>query len=155
MRARPRPGTGVHELIDDRALDPEVVGDHEQTRVVGADGVGLGCGHLGDEVTPVGATVGLGGREERLAVGNTERARHRACRADVARQPTRIDPREPGDVMTFEKRREVFGRAPTRRPAGKVADDHAAAMGRTRLVVVTVDAVVADVRIGEVMIWPA
>ena len=58
-------------------------------------------------------------------------------------------PAMPGDAVPFEIAAQVFGRAPARRPAREIADDHAAAAGSARFVVVAVDAVVADVRIRE------
>ena len=87
--------------------------------------------------------------EQRVAVGNAERAGHRARAADVARQPPGVDARDARHLVPAEEAVEIVGRAPVRRPAGQIADDHAPASRGPRLVVALVDAVVPDVRIRE------
>src|SRR5437660_941593 len=57
--------------------------------------------------------------------------------------------RAAGDLVARQEAVEIVGCPPARRPAREIADDHAATMRRRRFVVAFVDAVVADVRIGE------
>ena len=116
--------TGLHELVEDRALDAEVVRDHEQARVVRAHRVGLGGRDLGDEIAPVGAAVGLGGREQRVAVGDTERPGI-APASRMWRVRRRVSmPGDPGNLVPIEIAAQTFGGAPARRPAREIAHDH-------------------------------
>ena len=110
---------------------------------------GSARGYLGHEVAPVGTAVGLRGREQHVAVGHTERTRHRAGRTNVTSEAAGVDPGDARDLMAFEVAAQTLGRAPVRRTPRQVTHDHAPAVRRPRFVVVAVDAVVADVRIGE------
>ena len=141
---------GCDELVEDRPLDAEVVRDHEQARVVGADGVRRRRRDPGDEVAAVGASVGLRGREQRVAVGRAERAGHRAGRTNVARQAAGVDAGDAGHLMTLEiAARGLPSRASStgRRASSRTITPRQ--RGSARFVVVGVDAVVADVRVRE------
>ena len=121
---------GSDELVEDRALDPEVVRDHVQARVVGTDRVRLGSRDERREIAAVGAAVGLRGREQRVAVGGAERPRHRTGATDVTGEPARVDAGDACDLVAVEEPVEVVGRPPVRRPAREIAHDHAAAARR-------------------------
>ena len=72
--------TRCHELVEDRALDPEVVRDDEKAASSGPTVYGSAVVTSATRSLPVGAAVGLRGREQRVAVGDAERAGHRAGR---------------------------------------------------------------------------
>ena len=120
------------ELVEDRALDPEVVRDDEEAsrrraRPCTAPVVVTSR----DEVAPVGAAVGLRGREQRVAVGDAERARaSRPPRGCGASGGGCRCPAMPATRWRSRKPVEVVGRAPVRRPAREIAHDHAAAVRR-------------------------
>ena len=140
-------GGELAEAAQDGGLDAEVVGHHPASP--GACGVGLGHRHLRHQVHPAGAGLGAGrGQKGRLA-GGSERARHGAGVADVAGQPPRVDPGDGGHTVASQEAVEAAAGPPVAVAAGEVAHDHAPAMGTGRLRVGAVDAVVADVGIGE------
>jgi hypothetical protein len=70
------------EVPQDRALDAEVVGDHERPSAVGQP-VGLRGGDLVDEVDAVGARLRLRRREERGLVDDVERTERAGERAEL------------------------------------------------------------------------
>ena len=92
-----------HELVEDRALDAEVVRDHVEPGVGGTDRVRLGSRDVGREVAAVGAPVATRGVEERLALRGTERAGDRARGAQVPGQAPRVDPRDRRDAMPAQE----------------------------------------------------
>jgi hypothetical protein len=73
---------------------------------------------------------------------------HRAAFAQVAGQGAGVDAADADDALGGEPLTEVAGRAPVRRPAGRVADHVAGHPDPVRLVVLGVDAGVADLRRG-------
>ena len=79
------------EVAQDRALDPEVVRDHAERRVLVARGVGLVGGDGGDEVDAVGGARGRRRGAHRRLVG-AERAGHRALVAEVTGEAAGVDP---------------------------------------------------------------
>ena len=140
-------GAERREVAQDRALDAEVEGD--DAALAGPDGVRLGRRDLGDEVDPGGAGLGGRGRAQRGFVGGPEGAGHRPGIADQPGEATGVDAGETGDAVAYEHRLEVALGAAVARPAGQLAHDDAAAERPVGLEVGGVDAVVADVRVGE------
>ena len=140
-------GGDLAQALQDGGLDAQVVGHHP----AGARSrcVGLRRGHLADQIDSVGARLGLGGGPQRGLVGGAERAGHGAGVADVAGEPAGVDPGDAGHAVEAQIGVERAGGAPAARAAGQVAHDHAPAAGPGRLAVGGVDAVVADVGIGE------
>ncbi len=69
--------------------------------------------------------------------------------ADVPGEAAGVDPGDARDAVPAQVGVEVVGRAPVRSPPGQVADDDAPGERPPALVVVGVDPVVADVRVGE------
>ncbi len=112
-------------------------------------GVGRLAGDGGDEVDAVGA--GFGGRSsgERGLVGGAERAGHGAEVADVAGQAAGVDAGDAGHAVALQQRVEIAAGTPVRVTPGQLADDDAATERPAALVVGVVDAVVADVGVGE------
>src|SRR4051794_40636406 len=84
--------TRADELVEDRTLDPEVVRDHEESRIVGSDRVRLGRRNDGREVASVGTAVGFRRGEQRVAIGDAERPGDRAGAANVTREAAGVDP---------------------------------------------------------------
>ena len=97
--------------------------------------------------------VGAGGRSRSGAdvglVGVTERTGQGAVVAEVAGEPTGVDPAERGHAVATEVAVEVVVGSPVAATAGHLADDDAPAERPRRLVVVGCGAVVAEVRGGE------
>ena len=137
------------EVVEDRMLDAEVVGDDDEGRSVGTDGVRLGGRDRLHEVAAVGAAVGLRRRQQRVTIGASECTGHRTRLADVARQTARVDAGDARDPLCLQEPVEVVGGPPVRGPAREIADDDPTAMRCVSLGVVAVDPVVADVRVRE------
>jgi hypothetical protein len=111
--------------------------------------------HLGHEVDARGPGFGSGCGAEVGLVRVAERSGHRAGVADEPGEAAGVDPGDPGDAAAHEQVGQVTLRPVVAGAAGEIADDHAATERTARLVVVGVDAVVADVGVVNVMIWPA
>ena len=67
----------------------------------------------------------------------------------MAGEAPRVDPCDAGDAVADQVGVQVGLRTPAAVATGEVADDHTRAPRAQRFVVVVVDAVVADVGIGE------
>ena len=124
---------GRDELVEDRALDPEVVRDHEVRRVVGPDGVRLGGRDLARRGRgrrcrrrPARPRAARRGRRRRTRRASRPRSRMWRVRRRVSM------PAIAGDAVAVEEAVEVVGRAPVRRAPREVAHDHAATERRAR-----------------------
>ncbi len=140
--------THAEKMLQDGALDAEVVGDDAERRVVTAGDVGLGRGDGGDEVDAVGAARALDRVTHRGLVG-AERTRERALVAQVAGEAAGVDAADPGHAVTHQQVVEAPLRAPVAVVRREVAHHDTCAERTVALGVVVVDAVVADVRVGE------
>src|SRR6478735_3927775 len=136
-------------------LDAEVDGRDGEPRVAdGRDGIRLGGGDLGGERGP-GHLRARANRLEQLGLGalggvTAEDADpHRPALAQVAGQGARVDVADADDALVDELVLEVARGAPVRRPDGGVAHDVAGDPDAAALVVLGVDARVADVRRGH------
>ena len=149
-----RRGCGHHghpaergEVIDDRELDAEVVGD--DVAVTTADGVRGRRGHLSDEVHTIRAGLGDGRGTQRGHIGAAEGPAHRACVAEQPGQAPRVDGGDAADAVARQHRGEMGLGAMIRLPASQIAHDHAPAERPAGLEIGERGAVVADVGVGE------
>ena len=147
------------EVAQDRGLDPEVVGDNasaadtaDTARSAGErHGVALRSGDSRDEVDPVSALLGHSGGTQCCLAGTHRAEGTGQCTriADQAREPTCVDA---GDAADPEAAQQTVERTLTpvvALAASHLTHDHTTTERTGRLEVGGIDAVVADVRVGE------
>ena len=140
------------EVAQDRALDAEVVGDHERALPVGQAVGGSGVVTWATRSTPSVPGSACAAAQQRGLVGDVERpegAGDGADVADAAGELAGVDAGDARDAVGAQLGVEVGLAAPARPPAGQVAHHHAAAERSARLEVGQVHAVVPDVGVGE------